>query len=545
MNLKRMIWLIIMGLFVFMIGLATVGQTAAQTQGTENLLVNPGFESGHHHQDGISEITVPDGWRLHWLDNVPFLGSNGATARPESVVWYIKDAPVNEQTLFFRDGSFALKVFKGGRPMYSALSHDVTGLEVGRRYRLVAPIYIDIVEAYNGTTKVAPSNLESGLVRLGASPAGAAWLDVAAINYSGYWTAATISPFYLSYPIFVFDFTATQENMTVWIEFGSRDPYANNGFFLDTIGLYTLDAVDPSVSNPAPVAPTAGPSPTPFPTPTPRPDGAIVHIVQTGDTFWSIAIRYASALGMTPEEALPVIRELNNNPTFLNVGQEIIIALPSETAPVTTAVESPEPAGGGGGGGSEAEPTEEAPAVEPTATLEPIAEATAEPEPVIATTNSICVSAFDDENGDGTPGATEGLLADAVFTISRSSGTVATYVSDGLNEPYCFEELESDSYQIAFSQPGGYKLTTAGNWAIAVSGGSVVPVQFGAQVEPVEIAAVQPETLAEPVSSESATADQGDADSGGLASNIGTIVIVAAIGLVVLAGIGIVLLRRS
>ena len=82
MKIKHISWLIVAGLFVLLIGLVTVGQTAAQTQGTENLLTNPGFEAGHHRQDGIPEITVPDGWRLHWLDNAEFFGSDGPAARP-------------------------------------------------------------------------------------------------------------------------------------------------------------------------------------------------------------------------------------------------------------------------------------------------------------------------------------------------------------------------------------------------------------------------------------------------------------------------------
>lgn len=557
MKRKYLVSLLLVSLFLLTLGLASVEQTAAQTQGTENLLVNPGFEEGHHKQDGIPEITVPNGWRLHWLDNAEFPGSDGPAARPESVVWFIGDAPADEQGLFFRDGSYALKVFKGGRPVYAALSQDVSGLEVGRRYRLVAPVYIDIVSSYNGGNKLAPGDLESGLVRLGAGPVGAPWLDEASISYSGFWTAATISPFYLAYPVFVFDFTATQPNMTVYVEFGSRDPYPNNGFFLDTIGLYTLDEVDTSVSNLAPVAPLpaevpSGPTPTPFPTPTPRADGAIIHVVQAGESFWSIAIQYASALGLSAEEALPVIRELNGNPAFLNVGQEVIIALPDENAAASLTAageEGAEPealAIAAGGDEEEAAPTEEA--AEPTATPEP-EEAVVAPVVISAPveeSNTICVSAFEDVNGDSLPGEGEGLLADAVFTISHAAGNLATYVSDGINEPYCLGDLEADTYQISFSQPPGYKLTTAGNWAIAIADGAKVPVEFGAQLDE---SAPQPELIDEVASAETAempveTAEAATAPAG-VTSNVGIIALGIAVVLVLLAGVGIVLLRRS
>lgn len=544
MKIKHVLWLVVASLFVGLIGLTSVEPTAAQEQGTQNLLVNPGFEEGHYSQDGIAEITVPNGWRMHWLDGVPFPGSDNNAARPETVVWYIQDAPLSERAVFFRDGSYALKVFKGGLPMYAALSQDVQNLEVGRRYRLVAPVYVDIVERWDGTQKVYASDPDAGMVRLGAGPVGAPWLDMAAISYSGTWTAASVSPFYGAYPVFVYDFTATQANMTVYVEFGSRNSYANNGFFVDTLGLYTLDEVDTSVgSNPAPSNPpvSSGPPATPFPTPTPRADGAIVHVVQAGDTLWSISARYASALGLSAEEALPVIRELNNNPTFINVGQELLILVPDGSAPAVEAV---------------AEETQESTPAAEEATPEPTAEPAqpkesavetpeAQPELIaeVVESNAICVSAFDDANGDGVPDSNEGLLADAVFTISRASGTVATYVSDGINEPYCFRELEAGTYQINFSQPESYQLTTAGDWAIAVAGSAEIPVQFGAQYGPELVAEQQPAAAVEEVASDATTV--AEEASGGLSSNIGTIILVIVVVLIVLAGVGVMLLRRS
>jgi hypothetical protein len=64
MKLKYVLSLLVITLFAWLT-LTTNEQTAAQTQGQENLLSNPGFEAGHHHQGGFAEITVPDGWTLH------------------------------------------------------------------------------------------------------------------------------------------------------------------------------------------------------------------------------------------------------------------------------------------------------------------------------------------------------------------------------------------------------------------------------------------------------------------------------------------------
>ncbi|RMG92603.1 MAG: LysM peptidoglycan-binding domain-containing protein [Chloroflexi bacterium] len=535
-HLKHMTWLFVIALAVVS-GLVRVQQTAAQEQGQQNLLTNPGFENGHHHQDGIAEIVVPDGWRLYWLDGVSFPGSNGVAYRPESVVWYIQDAPESERSLFFRDGVYTVKIFKGYAPVYAALEQDVSGLEVGRKYRLVAPVYVDLVENYDNGQKVPPANLNSGFVRLGAGPVGASWLDESQIQYSGYWTAATVPNFYLNYNTFVYEFTATAESMSIWIEVGSRDPYRNSGFFIDAVGLYALDEVDGSVNQPPPSSgggaqpQPSGPTPTPFPTPTPSPDGSIVHIVQSGDTLWTIAIRYAPALEMTPEQALPYIRELNNNPAFISVGQQLLIRPPQENVP---APEEAAPAGGG----EEAPEAEATP--EETAVPEPTLEPTATPMPE-ETTGSICVTAFEDANGNGRRDGSEGLIAEAAFTLFNSNGNaVATSISDSVNEQYCFEDLEDGTYQVQFFPPAGFQATTPETWAMAVSGGAVLPVSFGAQSTPEEVA-----NVSTPEVTPQATQPEADTTSGGLASNLGTILLAAAVVLILVAVAGVVLLRRA
>ena len=541
MEKKNFVRWLIMGI-VFGLVVVFTSSAFAQDQGP-NLLVNGGFEQGHHKQDGAAELTVPDGWTLHYVDNASFPGSNGVAYRPESVVWYIEDAPMDERSLFFRDGAYAVKVFKGWAPMYSALSQNVNNLVPGKRYRLVAPIYIDIVENYENGQKIAPGKLDAGQVRLGASPQGAAWRDEGAISYSGWWNAGNVNPFYLAYPVFVHEFTATQPNMTVWVEFAAKEAYRNNAFFMDTFGLYEIGGTAASSSgggNAAPAQPL--PSPTPGPTPTPRADGAIIHVVQPGDSFWTIAIRYAPALNMTPEEALPHIREINNDPAFIATGQELFIALPNAAAAEPTAVPTEaetaaeEPtAAAEEGGGSETAAEEPTPEPEPTAVPE-----AAQPA---ANLGTVCVAAYMDNNSDGAQDTGEALVADAAITLSRAGNTVATYVSDVVSEPYCFEGLEADNYQVQIFPPANFGTTTADSWAVALTEGIVVPVAFGVQ-EQQAVAAVDTTTTEAPAAEPTAV-PAAPADEGGLFSNLGPIIIGAAVMLVLLAGIGVVLLRRG
>lgn len=540
------------GLFIFIAGMlfAALSLSGNQAIAQENLLTNPGFEGGYFNQDGIPEIAVPNGWRMHWLDGQTFPRSNGAAARPETVVWNIKDAPENEQTLFFRDGSFALKIFKGWAPVYAALSQDVTGLEVGRKYRLAAPIFIDIVEDYSSGKK-APADLDAGQVRLGASPTGAAaWLDEDNINYSGLWTAGTISPFYLAYPVFIHDFTATSENMTVWVEMGSKQPYINNGFFIDGLSLTALDEVDPNVSagsgssSNAGVPVVSGPTSTPGPTATPRSDGAVIHVVQSGDTFWSLAIQYAPTMGLTAEEALVTIPELNNNPAFFNPGDELIIVPPGEiAAPEPTPEATPEEAE------SAEEPVEEPTPEEPAAeevAAKPIAETANDSQ----MTNGVCVIVYEDKDGDAVYFIeNENLLPNAAVSLFKDGKSEASFVTDGINEPFCFENLAAGTYQVQVFPPAGFQATTPESWAVAISEGVIIPVTFGLESAPQEVADVSAtevpvDDASEASAEDTETAVSPEEESGGLGNFSGLLLIGAAF-IVLLAGAGVFLLRRG
>ncbi|HFQ93251.1 MAG TPA: LysM domain-containing protein, partial [Anaerolineae bacterium] len=535
-----------------------------------NLFQNPGWEEGYYNQDGISQIAVPKGWKMHWLDNVPFEGTEGRPAyRPETVVWNIADAPENERDIFFRDGIYTLKIFKSWAPMYAAISQDVTGLEVGRKYRIVAPIFIDLVEKYENGQKVPPYRNDSGFVRFGAGKLGAPWLDGSQIHYSPYWTADNVNPFYQAMPIFVWDFVATEPDMTIFIEMGSNYPWSNNGFFVDGVGLFALDQKDGSVSSGSSgggggsvAAPGGTPLPTstPAPTPTPRADGSIVHVVGSGDTFWSIAIQYAPALGLTAEEALPVIMDLNNNPAFISAGQELLIKEPDPNAVAGAAsAEAAEaeatPEGETSEGEGEAIVVEGEEPAEAEATAVPETDDTPAEEMVVeSTSGGVCLQVYEDVNGNELYDNDEPLLADAAVTLFRTGTTVTTYITDGVSEPHCIDNLEGGAYEIQVFPPANYHPTTPATWAVAITNGVMVPVAFGVQEGAAEVAMAEtPETTAATegdtavVPSEETTTEEANvsSDSGGIMANIGLIVLGIAVVLVLLAGAGVVLLRRA
>jgi hypothetical protein len=130
-----------------------------------------------------------------------------------------------------------MKVFKGFAPMYGAVVQDVSGLDEGRGYRLIVPIFVDAYQ-WEGK-KVAPSGA-AARVRLGVGPRDATWRDENAITYSEWWDGANTADFYLQYSDFVFDFAATEPEMTIYIELAGIFGLSNNGFFLDDVRLYPL-----------------------------------------------------------------------------------------------------------------------------------------------------------------------------------------------------------------------------------------------------------------------------------------------------------------
>ncbi len=548
--------LLVAGLMLITIGLSP-DRVWAQGQ---NLLTNPGFEDGHHNQDGIAEITVPNGWRMHWSNRESnIFGGYAETARPETVVWNISGAPAHERDVFWKDGIYTVKIFKGWAPVWVAMSQDVSGLEVGRRYRLVAPIFIDIVADYSGGQKIPPDDNRHGRVRLGASPVGTAWRDESNINYSGWWTADSVSPFYLAYPTFVHEFTATAPDMTVWIEVASNYPHPNNGFFIDTVGLYALDERAPVEQAPAAVAaggdqPTSSsqppaPAAASLPTPTPRDDGSVVHVVQSGDSFWSLAIQYAEVMGITPEEALVEIPAINNNPSVISSGDELIIVPPSPEraqAPADgeeTSDAEATPEADASAESSEQAETSEVQGSTVTAGGGQGGSSTLSQAMLQVSPSSICVQVYEDVNGDGTRAELgENPVADQAVTLSRGGNTISTYISDGSGDLYCFESLEADTYQVQILPTADFAVIGDNSWAVAMAEGVMIPVSFGLQK-------ASPDTVADASVAEDAEAAAGDSaaapSGGGLTGNLSSVVLGIAVVLVLVAGAGIYLLRRG
>jgi len=323
---------------------------APATRAGTNLLVNPGFENGYYLDSGIPELAVPNGWRLHYLDGVPFAGiAEGYVARrPETVVWYIQDAPLSERTLFFLNGNYTVKVFKPWAPVYAGLSQDVGGLQAGEEYEFVASVFVDVIESYAGGAKVPPTNEPDGVVvRTGVSEVGAAWRDESRIRYATGRTAGNTTPFHQTFLTLRQTFFATAPRMTVWVEVFSKYAYVNNGFFMDRFELSRVGAAPATAvpTSPAPTAILPPSNPTQAAVPTSVPVSPTLaessrYIVQRGDTLWSIARRHGTTMA-----AIAAANGIVNY-SRIYAGQSLIIPGGSASLPVSPTAQPPGPSGG-------------------------------------------------------------------------------------------------------------------------------------------------------------------------------------------------------
>jgi hypothetical protein len=98
-------------------------------------------------------------------------------------------------------------------------------------------------------------------------------------------------------------------------------------------------------------------------------------------------------------------------------------------------------------------------------------------------TGSICVMAYDDRNGNRFRDPGEPMLPYAVFTLSDAQHVVATYATNGLNEPFCFVSLEPMVYFMSEMNPPGYESTTHDSWGVSLQNGATVNIEFGDRTE--------------------------------------------------------------
>jgi LysM repeat protein len=230
-----------------------------------------------------------------------------------------------------------------------------------------------------------------------------------------------------------------------------------------------------------------------------RPDGSVVHVVQSGDTLFGMALAY----GVTVDD----IMRLNNiqSGQLLQLGQELIIKSP--TGPAAPA------------------PAPQPPAAPQPAQPQPTAVAAAQAAPAVPSTpGGLCVQAFNDRNGNGLYDTNEDLIANVKFNVLAGSDPVATYTTNGTSEPHCFTGLSARAYTVRVEPPKNVTPTTDEQVGVALAAGQTANVSFGVQTPGGKVAAKSASTAT--------------ADSGNVLTRFGGVVLgICGLGVLIVAGV--------
>jgi LysM repeat protein len=254
--------------------------------------------------------------------------------------------------------------------------------------------------------------------------------------------------------------TAEAASVTVFLysraDWTNTWPRVNNDVYLDDASLVVVGEVTPTAPPPPP---TSEVPPTPRATSTPLPSGAVVHVVQPGDTLFGIALQYN-----VPVDQLRQLNAGSIGPNdMLRVDQKLVISgEPMDLATPTPAAEV-------------------TPETQPTAVPENGQEpqATAETPQLPANQAAVCVVAFLDQNGDQVyEPQSESLVPGVTISLVGTGGPAGNYVTDGLSEPHCFQALAPGNYVVRHSPPSGYVPVGAQEQGVLLTGGKSYEVQF-------------------------------------------------------------------
>jgi LysM repeat protein len=279
---------------------------------------------------------------------------------------------------------------------------------------------------------------------------------------------------------------------TFFIQSFGKWPNKHNDAYYDNASLRLVSVAQqaeptPTLEPPPPTVEAEAEEPNnpaqPQPTPTARPDGAIVHTVVAGDTLFGLALAY--------NVDVQDIYDLNGltSASILSIGQEIVISTTGAVAPQPTAIP---------------EAPEDAPEVAPEPTQEPVVVVDPGPPGGLPVSPSpgkaaVCVLAFYDANGDMIRQADAGemLLPNAQVSLLARSGPVDNRTTDGISEPWCFNDLEPGTYILRHSAPPGYVMSDSGQWNFTLSAGEVESFEL-AYTRDIEMAPEGDETLPMP-----------------------------------------------
>ncbi len=437
-----------------------------------NILDNPGFEGkgvpndntlpnyGNWTRDTFTgaiygEIFVPEGWMAWWEE--------GEYGRPECKV-IPNEYPFNTDPIRVREGHYSFQCFSLFRRQNAGILQVVRNLQPNSTVE--GAFYAHAWTCGEDEPPLSCGDANGFYFRVGIDPNG----NTNPFSPDVVWSAPYYNrdAFSMVGPV-----QATVGGggvATIFLQSNGKWPVKHNDAYFDSASFKVLAQGTPVAPTPQPPPPTVEgatpvpttPSPTQIP-PTPLPDGTVIHVVVEGDTLFGIAITY----NVDVEE----LRRLNANTLgpddMLSIGQEIVIKGTGGPAPTATPALSQTPT-----------ITEATPQVTATVAVSPGTSIPAAPTQGMA---SLCVLAYEDANKDMLRQSADGEMAlpNAELTLVGTAGPIgAPYKTDGIREPYCFENLQPGSYILRHTAPTGYS-TDVGPWNIPLTANQVVNVELG------------------------------------------------------------------
>ncbi len=501
--------------------------------GGVNLVVNPGFEGIGKPVDnalpnydnwtrstfnGVAygEIFTPDGWVTWWQE--------GDFKRPECKV-IPNEAPFNSTPSRIHQGYYSGMCFTFFGKQNAGYYQVVRNIPAGSVVQ--GSFYAHSWSCGEDDPPLSCGDPDGFYFRVGIDPNG----GTDPFSGSIVWSGAAFHPDKYGYVGPVQATVGEAGAATLFIQAYGKWPNKHNDAYFDNPALSIIGATETATPTPPPPPPTEeAPEvpPTLAVTPTARGDGAIVHTVVAGDTLFGLALTY----GVDVQQ----IYDLNglDSSSLLSIGQEIVISSTGAAAATPTPAATPEVA--------------ETPlAVEPTpAQANPGTTIGDLPAAPAQGKGAVCVSAFFDANGDmfRQDDGSEMLLPNAQVSLLARSGPVDSRTTDGISEPWCFNDLEPGNFIIRHTAPPGYILTDGGQWNFTLDAGEVESIELAYTRE----AGAAPEEPAPGPDEEVAPIEEPEDDEGGVTNALNIILRVAGfivLALAIAVAVLFVLSRRS
>lgn len=448
--------LMILGALAAALPIAVSASPADAPLTQTNLLKNPSFEEGF--TNGVANQ-----W-ARWSVSDPNATPQNNCGRKDPSY---QQASTSLDPRRVKDGSSAQQILTPvqdpGLGFYAGLQQTITGITPGKTYRFsvwasswsstgdnpalsegTGPVYFEVGIGQGSTYAADPNVKRSGV--------------------------KDIKDTYQQLSV---DIVASGNTLTVFTYANPSACSKHNEAFFDGASLAEVGPAATAAPT-QPPQPTLRIIPTKFPTPTPNTEGKIVYTVQPGNTI--IDICGVIGRGSDPS-CIDDIMKWNglSNPRGIYVGQQLIIGqVAGYVPPSPTAAPTETPA---------AQATDSSATATEISGGQPTTPPEAQASLTPAGASSICVTLFNDANGNGVFDPTEGKVAGGNFALLdvANSNTVASYATDGASEPHCFENLPGGSYRISSTVPDGYKATTRSDWDLTLAAGSTANLEFGAQ----------------------------------------------------------------